>query len=756
MDKDGKIDRVGVIIDLGLHLSPKDEANVSAAPDVLEHLKDCKHILITHRHLDHTDGLFVYIQHGLLKGKTVHATPEVIRSLRDKLRTFSSIHKDDLPTFSPLKGEGWLHIKDKEGKTRLSVNYARNATPHSARCTPFIVHGHYEDEWIGSYLNPGDARYGHHNSENYDGPSVDADPLNKEFFTHPNRRLLAEVNKPEEPYKLNENIADRAPTYFDIDVTSILKPGWAPAEHEVEDNLVEISDWFKDKGMLLSMISTNDNRFETALRAATRVHRDITEFGTNLVKTATTMNVLGVNDLRQEPEPRNNIQLYLDQCFEERLKKKIEGHKATMQTARDDQKPEIERKIRRNEARLKAFQTLKTIRTSDARYKARREMEKGLQEEFGREATLGSVIDDPEDEMLGTVRVGRTSKTSLEIMSQAPDKDRRRLVLLTGTQGTKVEIDAALTALSKGCSLMDGNPKNSHTARPAIPENNVVVISQTAIPGNDGKQTEMVRELVSRGFTVVQALHNGFQIHNIDKYRRDNIIKRLTELGKADDIPEGDSNSLIVTGMPIHAGGHGHQEDCRAWSNLVKADYIAAAHTSDPIAGECARKFCRDFNYRYVGDVFPNFNGGIVPNFEGISINAGDNPASPKIESIGRQLPSLIETKTKRRTGTYHGGHIEATRVVNQDNEVGMRHDGLLATTQTGGVYRTAFANVDAEDSAKNRAARTPGRPTPVPENRMQPPEDRPHRGPEFFAKKHYQRRIDGGPQPKSAAFVRS
>ncbi|MFZ4541302.1 MAG: hypothetical protein ACOYNL_05760 [Rickettsiales bacterium] len=732
LNSEGKVDRVGVILDLGLHLSPKDEADISAAPDVVEHLKHCRDIVITHRHLDHTDGLFAYIQYGYLKGKTVHATPEVIRSLRDKLRTYSSIHSDDLPTFSPLRGEGWLHIKDREGKTRLSVNYARNATPHSARTTPFCVHGHYNGQWIGSYLNHGDARYGRHNADDYDGPPVDADHLDKKFFTEPNRRFLKEMERidPETAKRFDPKIAERRATYFDMDITSILRKGWGPTENEVEENLVHVAEWFEDKGMLLSMISTNDNRFETALRVATRVNRDLTIFGTNLEKTATTANVLGVNDLRHQPEPRDNNQLYLDQYFEECIRKKIEKLEAEKQTAKDIKLRKIEKKIEIQQARLETFQELKSMPHKFARYHARDTLEAGLEDRFGKKVTLGSV------------QVGRTSKTSSAIMNR-PDHDWRRLALLTGTQGTNVEVDAALSALSEGRSLMDGNPANSHTARPVEPKNNVIVISQSAIPGNDGKQNELVRKLVSRGFTVVQAQHDGLKIHNIDKDHCKEISKKLVKLGKAFRVEE--DGSLVVTGMPIHAGGHGCQEDCRAWVNLVRADVTAAQHTSDPQGGKRVAELCHEASCRYMG--------WVVPNFEGISIKAGANPAATEITSVGRTAASLIRIRTVRQQRKYYGGHMEARRLVRQEAEGGLRSDGLRATAREGGVHDKAFATVDAEQAVRAHAARLPQRPEPVPENRMAPPSERPDHGPELPGQ-GFRHRLFGRSQINSAAFV--
>ncbi|MFM9889358.1 MAG: hypothetical protein ACKVOE_01750 [Rickettsiales bacterium] len=759
LDKNGKLDRVGVIIDLGLHLSPKDEATLSAAPDVVEHLKYCDDILITHRHLDHTDGLFIYIERGLLRGKTVHCTPEVYRSIRDKLSSYPGISERDLPTFAMLNGQGWLHIKDKQGKTRLSVNYARNATPHSARTTPFFVHGHYEGKWLGSYLNHGDARFGRHNADDYVGREVDADHLDKKFFTESNQRFLDEMQRLAKKNQLAQEVADRfdpeiakrGPTYFDMDITSIMKNGWGPTEPEVEDNLCEISDWFKDKGMFLAMISTNDNRYETALRVGTRVHRDVTEFGTNLQKTATTMNVGGVNDLRIEPEIRNNILPYLDWYFEYRLRRKIEGHKAKLETTTNERtRRTIENKIERHEARLEFFEKLKDIKSPATRYEKRWEYEQVLKNKFGRKTTLGSLT---EDELtLGAIRVGRGSKTARRIMSMDDGDgmhgaDSRRLVLLTGTQGTNVEVDAALTAMSQGRHpVLNGNADKSHTARPVNPENNFVVISQSAIPGNDKKQAKMCDDLVAQGYSVVQAIHDGFIIHFAphDLDRREKIEKRLKSLGK-NCVRSEDGKTLVVSGMPIHAGGHGYAKDCEAWVNMVRADMTASQHTSSLEAGERVGEICAAGGHRYMGR--------IVPNFEKIGIAAGASAAETQITSLGRSMASLIRIQRIIKEGEYHGGYQIATRVRRMDAEGGFVGKGLFATAQKSGMYESALASMDAEYVARAHAERKASPPEPAPENRMAPPGERPDRGADLPGQEN-RGRLLGRFQNNSAAYA--
>lgn len=754
LTRKGKLSRVGVIIDLGLHLSAKDEPNIWAVPDVIDHLKYCHDILITHRHLDHADGLFAYMQAGLLRSKTVHATPEVIRAIKEKLRNYSTIPPENLPAFDALTGQGWLHIRDRDGSTRLSVNYARNATPHSARTTPFIVHAHYDGKWLGSYLNPGDSRFGKHHAADYDGPPVDGDPFDRSFFTESNQRFLAEMQRlePQIAQKFDANLASRRPTYFDLDCTAIERQGWGATEGEVEENLHEIAHWFRDKGLLLAMISTNESRFETALRVATRAHRDITEFGTNLVKTATAANVLGVNDLRVAPGHSYNIQRYLDWYFESRLTDKITRYRTALaQTSDPREQKRISAKLERHEARLSAFYQLTNNCSAFHRYQLRETLETRLRERFGRTTTLGSMIEDlREDENgLGSLHAGRTTKTARAIMGMnhgelLPAPDGGRLVLLTGTQGTNAEVDSALSALAEGRHpTLNGNPHNNPHARPVVAQNHVVVISQSAITGNGKKQDELVRKLAAQGFTVVQAQEDGLRIHNLDAPHRKRIVEALKRSGKEFEIDEG-SQSLLITGMPIHASGHGYRQDCEAWLKLVKADYTAVQHSSNLKAAEYLAAMCAQHGQRCLDR--------IVPNFEGISIQAGETAPQAQISSVGKTIASIIRGETVRQQGKYHSGHIKAQQWVATDVEGGVRPDGLMASAHRQGPYRRAFAEMDREALARGKGQREASRLEPDPWNRTAPPGEREDRGPHLPGADH-RHRLFARAQRRSAAL---
>ena len=246
---------------------------------------------------------------------------------------------------------------------------------------------------------------------------------------------------------------------------------------------------------------------------------------------------------------------------------------------------------------------------------------------------------------------------------------------------------------------MDTNPDNSHTARPIDPRKNVVCISQTAIPGNDKRQLTLVRKLVDRGFTVVLAAHDGFKIYNLEEPKKAEIGKQLKKLGK--DFRFEADGTLSVLGMPIHAGGHGHEEDAKAWIKLVQADYTAPQHTSDPQGGKRQAELCEQQGQRSLGR--------IAPNFEALEVRAGAAPSEATVKSIGRILPSLIRVKVVRKMRQYFGGHIEAMRLVKLDGRGGLRSDGLMASTRPGGVLERRFASVDGEAERRKNETRKGG-----------------------------------------------
>ena len=310
----GKVDRCGALLDYGLFLQHKDSERSGAAPDPTGMLKDCDHIFLTHRHLDHLGGITVLASYGYLVGKTVHGAGAAIYGLRRKLEQ-DGVPKRLWPQTNNLegknnKGQGWIqegnfiHV-EKDGVRRLSVQFSPEGQAHTARGTPYRFFGRYGSIVKGSYLNAGDMRFERQILEEYKGKKPHTTWTDTAFFTA-GMRGLAENDPSIAPQDV-----DRQDTLADFDCTSVRIDGTAPDEQEVEDNLTDLLSCFADKGVILGMISTSDNRFETVLRVGTRTQRDVTGYGANIETTATIFNQLGVNKHQLTPLVRNNLNHYL-------------------------------------------------------------------------------------------------------------------------------------------------------------------------------------------------------------------------------------------------------------------------------------------------------------------------------------------------------------------------------------------------------------------------------------------------------------
>lgn len=261
--KTGETRKLGAILDFGTYLIKTQSEWSAGHPDVVEKLKYCKDIFITHHHLDHIDALVPYIKRGLLsKEHTVYITPEVFEMAHDKL-TKMGIKRDDprRPNFHLLQGTDVIDLKDEKGIKRMSVMFGVDAVPHSAKDTPFIAYGREDDRILGSYMYLGDMRYDENWLEMHDSPFWDP----------------VKIMRAREPDLNPEHLM---PTYTEIDGTSVKREGRGANEKDVENNLTEIlKDWFPDKHAGMAIIGTNDGRREGLLRVANNTGRKMTGFG---------------------------------------------------------------------------------------------------------------------------------------------------------------------------------------------------------------------------------------------------------------------------------------------------------------------------------------------------------------------------------------------------------------------------------------------------------------------------------------------
>lgn len=287
-DKKNVVKKVGVIFDLGAYIIKKKSEWTGGGADIVEKLRYCKDIFISHHHLDHLDFIIPYIKRGIISPQhTLHFTPEVYEMAKDKLNKWG-IKKTDsrMPRINLLMGAGVIDIKDDEGIIRMSVAYGVDAVPHSAKDTPFIAYGRMGQKIIGSYMYLGDMRYDEDWFHDHDSPFWD--PVSLMLKHDPSLKSQ------------KENLI---PTYTEQDGTSTKRHGRGASERQVEDNLVDlIQSCLGGLNIGIPMIGTNDGRRETGLRVATRTGRNATAFGSAVEKIFEISNKWGVNPYRY-PRP---------------------------------------------------------------------------------------------------------------------------------------------------------------------------------------------------------------------------------------------------------------------------------------------------------------------------------------------------------------------------------------------------------------------------------------------------------------------
>ena len=701
LDENGQVDSVKVLHDLGSHLSPKDTANEFAVADIIDHHPDVQLFVCTHSHLDHNGGYVAAVKMGLMKGKTLAATPKVLRKIRAELKKFPDIPETDYPAMVPIKGEGFIHL-EKNGVKRLTVAYNTEATPHSALCTPFAYIGRVGAKWVGTYLNPGDARFGKHNAENYKGPVPEWEYLDKDWFRNLHTKLVAADRT------IDPEVANRRITLFDVDASYANREGWAPTIPEIQNNTFELfNEYFSDLGIIDAVTSTNETGIETRYRVATRLGRDMVTWGANLQATSTTFNVMGMNDkLLKATDKHDNNQKYMDKDFLKIINNNLQILEEKYKSTEDvEQKKSIEKQAALENAVKEAFLTLRDTKNKRTRYGLRNNLKAKIKEEFGVERSLGSIT------------VGRVSKTSRLIAASA--NSIQRYFLCTGTQGNNVEIDSVLSCLADGRSLLDARQKDRHTARPLNPHENVVCISQPAIGKNGAKQRAMVDKIVARGFIVVLAMDDGFVVRGLSPARRKTMYDALLAKGRAATLEL--DGAITVVGMPIHAKGHGYKKDIEGWIRLVRPDYIGVQHTADPKCEIEVGKICDSLSQRHLQ--------GMIKNFKVAHIDGGNSAAQAAVRIIGQVAASLWHVVIDRKIGTYHGGTLKITQHVVVNGVGDMTDNGLTATVQPGGALTREFAVNQGEVTELDSKYKEFPRPQPIKQNLMGRPDERPVQG---------------------------
>lgn len=277
--------KMGVILDLGAYIIKQKSKWTGGGPDIVEKLKYCFHVCISHHHLDHLDFIIPYIKRGIITpNHTLHMTPEVYEMAKEKLNKWG-IKKSDprMPQINLLRGTGVISdIRDEESGISMFIVYGVDAVPHSAKDTPFIVYGVSGNKILGSYMYLGDMRFDEDWFADHDSPFWSPEKIILKHFPH-----------------LRSQKRNLIPTYTEQDGTSTKRMGRGARESQVEENLVKLIDnCLFDKHIGVPIIGTNDGRRETGLRVANRTGRKVTAFGSAVEKLFQISNKHGVNPYR--------------------------------------------------------------------------------------------------------------------------------------------------------------------------------------------------------------------------------------------------------------------------------------------------------------------------------------------------------------------------------------------------------------------------------------------------------------------------
>lgn len=629
LDENGRVKRTAVCLDIGMMLPKNGSRYDGAVPDVAALLKDIDIIPITHRHLDHMEGIVLLARLGLLKGKKVCGGERAMWMLEHKLKQELQ-DKSLMPEIIPLKGEGIIEVSNK-----VSIEYCVEGMDHSTPSTIYRVFV----KGFGSYLFYGDGRK----------------PRNPEFLSRGQRSFGV----------------NRQDTYFEVDGTNAHKDGHVATEEDAQKNLIDLmqTSLFKDKGTILGMISTNDSRVKTMLKVCNRVGRNCTAVGANIENTLTMHNQKGVDPEIETVYERLNVNNFLeDDAAEETRKRTRHLHDRLEMTDNLLEREEIEDEI----------ETL-TLHPSEFRTRSSGIAQSWLE--------------------------GDLSKL---------------LIFATGTQGNPEEMFATIPRMAESWSTLDANPKHRHTAYKIDPKKFNVIIDQSAIPGNEKNQRDMINKLLrNRGVNcVIVAVEDGFRIHGLSEEKQKQFMKEFADEGR--DFYNTEDGILTIAGASIHPSGHGYLEDIRDIVTTANADITGVTHTDRLDNVRRVQEICEQARLRHTGRQ--------LNSFEYNHIEMGNSREEAKVTRIGQGISSLILFEIIRQVGQFFGGAVKAERFVKLDAQSGSIHSGLLAGAAND-QFNKAMAVSDFNDMAAQTANDHRNKRDPFPAQIIEPPDERRYQG---------------------------
>lgn len=445
---------------------------------------------------------------------------------------------------------------------------------------------------------------------------------------------------------------ERQDTLHDLDLTNAKKPGYCPDERDAEKNLTDLMNCFPQNGLLTSLISTNDRRLKTLYRVFNRIQRNFTAVGHNVEMSLRAHNIFGVDPEYEAVAEKDNVNEFLEQDARQETEKRTAGLKAKLEVTTD----------------------------SAERFR--------IEEEI-----YAQYLPPVEFKSRGSGKAKGWLQGNLGKLA----------VLVTGTQGNPGEMFSTLYRFAEGWSTLDAD---RHTAyKVDDPRKWVVIIDQSAIPGNHDYQRRMVEKLLrNRGVAAVAvAIDDGFKIYGMDKSRQNEFLQRFITGNRGHYF--NTDGTLVITGAPIHPSGHAYKEDIGEIAAIANADLNHGTHTNDP---ENTTAFhvdiCEKRGLRHVGRQFDDF--------EHNQIDMGNSPSEARVTSLGHAHSSIILFKIIREFGKFFGGTLRAKRVTKIDGNSGYDEAGLFSD----GVSQQYEKNVVAVDFAAANRVRIVS-----PDDKMQP-----------------------------------
>lgn len=648
---DDTVSQCAVAVDIPFASGNTNSNYDGAIPDYVPYLQHINAIVITHDHFDHIAGAPYLAAKGLLKGKTIHCTPEVkyfLKRSMDELGVPSTIR----PYVLELEGEGKIQIKDTDGNTRFWVQYAANATNHSARCTPYVITGCVNDDhYNGTALVYGDA------------VSLSDDGI--AFIKNAQNRLADEIAS------TNPTLRKMGLTLALNDVTAVRNAGHAPLEEDVEANMREVFSWFEDKGALLNPFSTNAAEYRIGLRTAAATGRNVTAVGANAEKRMTILNLFGVDHTANlAAKVLSEDEIPVDVLHDYQLYKNPHLQ---------DEPVDFTRYTHAAETDTKAYM-------------------------FNRLRDKGEVgFDDNTNGYLMWQAIQMGQEFAVEHATRKSNKARdfrahpeKMLIFVTGNQGTVQERFSTIQKFANGFSLLDADEEHRPTGYKISAADFFYCNTQPAIPGNDDAQIMLQDELArARNIEMVTASFQGFRLANLQADRQEQILRRLTQLGWEHKIDA--ENNIHVYGRPIHFHGHGFREDLRQTVRVIPARFHEAHHIPDQDSY---------FIFRQMLDKDGINHSGQQPNdFQVMRIDAHAEDNTSAFRKVAKLNPSYVLINVIRKYGQFYRGALEMTRATLLRRNGESRADGLCATSANDGAYASVTARRDWETVSAGRFA---------------------------------------------------